>query len=212
MNRLAFRPGVYSTDYESWPQVVELATDQPVLGLNENRGSVLIDPDRDALSARISSYLVPVCRLRNSPEALRRRSCIPGPATTSRDPSTDAGSGILAGQGAEVSQSPARPPVGICRRNAHAVEPPKTGTAGCCGQAEQLPDCAPEGTSGRRWRGHAGRNLSRGPARSAQGRLLHPVPVGVLLRWPQAICRDPVRSEPLPTGCRLSGLTGARAR
>jgi len=57
VNRLAFRPGVYSTDYESWPQVVELAREQPVLGLNENRGSALIDADPEALSHRIGTYL-----------------------------------------------------------------------------------------------------------------------------------------------------------
>ena len=57
VNRLSFRPGVYSTDYESWPQVVELAKVEPSLGLNENRGSVLIDPDRDALAQRMRTYL-----------------------------------------------------------------------------------------------------------------------------------------------------------
>lgn len=59
VNRLAFRPGVFSTEYESWPQVIELAANEPNLGLNENRGSVLIDPDRDALVARMRRYLDP---------------------------------------------------------------------------------------------------------------------------------------------------------
>ena len=59
VNRLAFRPGVFSADYETWPQVVELAAAEPSLGLNENRGSALIDPDRDALRARMRRYLDP---------------------------------------------------------------------------------------------------------------------------------------------------------
>ncbi len=56
VNRLAFRPGRYSTEYESWPQVVEFARVEPSLGLNENRGSVLIDPDREALVERMRTY------------------------------------------------------------------------------------------------------------------------------------------------------------
>lgn len=59
VNRLAFRPGIFSADYESWPQIVELAASDPVLGLLEKRGSVLIDPDRDALAARMRKYLDP---------------------------------------------------------------------------------------------------------------------------------------------------------
>lgn len=59
VNRLAFRPGIFSVDYESWPQVVDLAAAEPSLGLNENRGSVLIDPDREALATRMRQYLDP---------------------------------------------------------------------------------------------------------------------------------------------------------
>lgn len=59
INKLAFKPGVFSADYESWPQVVELAAEEPSLGLNENRGSVLIDPDPDALAARVRRYVDP---------------------------------------------------------------------------------------------------------------------------------------------------------
>lgn len=57
VNRLAFRPVIYSTNYESWPMVVELAKVEPVLGLNENRGSALVDPDDAALTNRIRTYL-----------------------------------------------------------------------------------------------------------------------------------------------------------
>jgi hypothetical protein len=59
VNRLAFRPGVFSADYESWPQVVELAADEPLLGLLEKRGSALIDPSREALDTRMQTYLDP---------------------------------------------------------------------------------------------------------------------------------------------------------
>ncbi len=57
VNRMAFRPGRFSLDYESWPQVVEFAASQPSLGLNENRASVLIDPDKKALEGRMRLYL-----------------------------------------------------------------------------------------------------------------------------------------------------------
>lgn len=63
VNRLAFRPGIFSVDYESWPQVIELSAREPSLGLNENRGSVLIDPDRDALAKRMRQYLDPTLTL-----------------------------------------------------------------------------------------------------------------------------------------------------
>jgi hypothetical protein len=57
VNRMAFRPARFSSAYEAWPRIVELAAADPSLGLNENRGGVLIDPDRDALAARIAVYL-----------------------------------------------------------------------------------------------------------------------------------------------------------
>jgi hypothetical protein len=59
VNRMAFRPGRFSLDYESWPQVIEFAAIPPSLGLNENRGSVLIDPDKKALEDRMRLYLDP---------------------------------------------------------------------------------------------------------------------------------------------------------
>jgi hypothetical protein len=45
--------------YESWPSIVELAADDPSLGLNENRGEALIDHDREVLASRMSHYLDP---------------------------------------------------------------------------------------------------------------------------------------------------------
>jgi hypothetical protein len=57
VNRVSFRPGRFSLDYQSWPQVVDFAASRPSLGLNENRGSVLIDPDKQALEDRMRVYL-----------------------------------------------------------------------------------------------------------------------------------------------------------
>jgi hypothetical protein len=59
VNRLAFRPGTFSADYESWPQIVELASSEPSLGLLEKRAGALIDPDRTALQRRMKLYLDP---------------------------------------------------------------------------------------------------------------------------------------------------------
>ncbi|MFE9580126.1 type ISP restriction/modification enzyme [Nocardia sp. NPDC006044] len=43
--------------YGSWPGINELCAEKPMLGLNENRQFALIDSDRDALAARIRTYL-----------------------------------------------------------------------------------------------------------------------------------------------------------
>lgn len=45
--------------YEGWPAVTELCEADPMLGLNENRQFALIDGDRDALAARMRTYLDP---------------------------------------------------------------------------------------------------------------------------------------------------------
>ena len=45
--------------YANWPAINELCAADPMLGLNENRQFVLIDSDRDALAARIRTYLDP---------------------------------------------------------------------------------------------------------------------------------------------------------
>lgn len=45
--------------YEHWPSVVELAADEPSLGLNENRGEALIAHDRETLARRMAHYLDP---------------------------------------------------------------------------------------------------------------------------------------------------------
>ncbi|WP_405365701.1 type ISP restriction/modification enzyme [Kitasatospora sp. NBC_00039] len=45
--------------YVNWPALNELCAEAPMLGLNENRQFALIDSDRDALTARIRTYLDP---------------------------------------------------------------------------------------------------------------------------------------------------------
>ena len=45
--------------YANWPAINELCAADPTLGLNENRQFALIDSDRDALAARIRTYLDP---------------------------------------------------------------------------------------------------------------------------------------------------------
>ncbi|MGW1295908.1 type ISP restriction/modification enzyme [Streptomyces sp. NPDC002533] len=48
------RPG-----YANWPSLSELCAEDPMLGLNENRQFALIDGDREALVARLKTYLNP---------------------------------------------------------------------------------------------------------------------------------------------------------
>lgn len=57
--RLSFQPSTVSSQYESWPKVVDLASDEPMLGLNENRGGALQDIERNRLSERMRSYFDP---------------------------------------------------------------------------------------------------------------------------------------------------------
>ncbi|MEU7863834.1 type ISP restriction/modification enzyme [Nonomuraea sp. NPDC049141] len=45
--------------YANWPAINELCAEDPMLGLNENRQFALVDGDRDALIARIRTYLDP---------------------------------------------------------------------------------------------------------------------------------------------------------
>jgi len=55
-NRFRLRPSSSSVDYASWPSVVELAAEEPSLGLLEKRGGTLIDCERDALASRLRLY------------------------------------------------------------------------------------------------------------------------------------------------------------
>lgn len=59
VNRYSLRPTRWSQEYETWASVPELSAEPPMLGLNENRGSALIDPDRDALAGAMREYLDP---------------------------------------------------------------------------------------------------------------------------------------------------------
>jgi hypothetical protein len=58
-NLYRFRRYTASALYDQWPTVVELAANEPLLGLNENRGESLIDIDRDRLERRMRAYLDP---------------------------------------------------------------------------------------------------------------------------------------------------------
>ncbi|MGE5617848.1 MAG: type ISP restriction/modification enzyme [Sphingomonadaceae bacterium] len=55
-NRLSFRPWHATTEYLSWPAVVELCGQPPVPGLQEMRRGALIDIDPAALSSRMEQY------------------------------------------------------------------------------------------------------------------------------------------------------------
>jgi hypothetical protein len=48
-----------SQGYANWPAINELCAENPMLGLNENRQLALVDSDRDALTARMRTYLDP---------------------------------------------------------------------------------------------------------------------------------------------------------
>ena len=59
--------------YENWPSVADLAAEEPLLGLNENRGGALIDHDCAALLDRMRQYLDPEISLRSIDPRLSRR-------------------------------------------------------------------------------------------------------------------------------------------
>jgi hypothetical protein len=53
----SFHSGATSPEYPSWPILSELASEPAFPGLLEKRGGALIDPDKDALAARMKIYL-----------------------------------------------------------------------------------------------------------------------------------------------------------
>jgi hypothetical protein len=55
-NRLSFRSGRVSDQYESWPKIVNLCAVRPFNGLMEKRAGALIDIDRAALEGRMRDY------------------------------------------------------------------------------------------------------------------------------------------------------------
>lgn len=55
-NRYSFRPSEVSDEYASWSSVRDWFSQQPSLGLNENRGGDLSSIDRDKLVARMTAY------------------------------------------------------------------------------------------------------------------------------------------------------------
>ncbi|WP_169792027.1 type ISP restriction/modification enzyme [Jiangella muralis] len=56
-NWYRLRPWSPRRGYDRWPRVVDLTSDDPSLGLNENRGEALISHDRVTLAARMRHYL-----------------------------------------------------------------------------------------------------------------------------------------------------------
>src|SRR5690606_16785727 len=55
-NRLSFRPRDVGSTYLAWPRLPDLAVLEPINGLMEKRGGALIDIDRAALVARMTTY------------------------------------------------------------------------------------------------------------------------------------------------------------
>jgi hypothetical protein len=55
-NRHSFRPETVSSEYTSWPRVVDLCVLPPSNGLMEKRGGALIDIDRKVLAERMKAY------------------------------------------------------------------------------------------------------------------------------------------------------------
>jgi type ISP restriction-modification system protein/N-6 DNA methylase len=56
-NRYNFRPLGPASDYDSWPDLIQLAEAEPFSGLAEMRRGSLIDTDRDRLAERMRRYM-----------------------------------------------------------------------------------------------------------------------------------------------------------
>jgi hypothetical protein len=55
-NRYSFRPSKVSTDYLTWPRIIDICGDERYQGLSEDRRKALIDVKADALGKRIKRY------------------------------------------------------------------------------------------------------------------------------------------------------------
>lgn len=62
-NWYRLRPWAPRQGYDSWPSLIDIACDDPSLGLLEKRGEALIDHDKDTLLTRITHYLDPAVDL-----------------------------------------------------------------------------------------------------------------------------------------------------
>jgi hypothetical protein len=72
-NRFTFQPSEIATDYASWPRLPQLATQEPISGLQEMRQGALKDDDHDNLVKRMQRYFdgsVPI-------SALQEENCGP---------------------------------------------------------------------------------------------------------------------------------------
>lgn len=55
-NRYSFQPGAVSSEYTSWPRIIDLCATLPGNGLMEKRYGALIDTDRETLKRRMMRY------------------------------------------------------------------------------------------------------------------------------------------------------------
>jgi hypothetical protein len=55
-NRYSFQTELVSQEYRQWTLFTELASSEPLLGMNENRGGNLVESERDVLEKRMSAY------------------------------------------------------------------------------------------------------------------------------------------------------------
>ena len=81
-NRYSFRPETVSSEYASWPSILDLAAVAPFNGPVERRGGALISVDRVPLVERIAAYFDPTVR--------RLRSCV-APSFANDDGEPDRG-------------------------------------------------------------------------------------------------------------------------
>jgi hypothetical protein len=58
-NRFAFRPRIVSSDFRSWPRIVDLCDMSPISGLQEMRHGTLMALDRNDLQQRMNFYFDP---------------------------------------------------------------------------------------------------------------------------------------------------------
>lgn len=58
-NRFSLRPSSVTPDYDLWPRPIDVCREAPISGLQEMRGGVLMDNNKDKLKARMEQYFDP---------------------------------------------------------------------------------------------------------------------------------------------------------
>jgi hypothetical protein len=89
-NWYRLRPWTPRHGYESWPAVTDLAAEEPLLGLNENRAEALFSIDETPLRERIEAYLDPAVPLDRVDERLQKTWATFRPADVRKDLLNDA--------------------------------------------------------------------------------------------------------------------------